>query len=199
MHIYPKTQTKSRCCDRYVCCNTIEAQIFKDEPRAENSVTSIIWGPQWKASKLLCYDETTVALNLSQVYERLQKVNVTMSHQVTVRLLTDLGKLHDEDVKVWQESITKSLTTKLQQVQWKCMGHDLLYLQTRRRSMVHLLKAFLHLVTLTLTHLILELTQRVSLLHHIAPLPQVSPVVHHLSLRLRTLRKEIQTHLVGEV
>ena len=50
------------------------------------------------------------------MYERLQKVNVTMSHQVTVRLLTKLGKTHDEDVKIWQESLNTSLTTKLQQV-----------------------------------------------------------------------------------
>lgn len=120
MLIYPKTQTKPRCCDRDVRCNTTEAQIFKDEPRAENTVTSIVWRPQWKASKLSNIT-MMVAVNFSQVYERLQKVNVTMSHQVTVKLLTELGKHHDEDVKVWQESITKSLTTKLQQVQWKCM------------------------------------------------------------------------------
>ena len=60
-------------------------------------------------------------------------------------------------------------------------------------------RTFLHLGTLM--HLIQKVTQRlrvsltVSLHHHTAPLPEVCPVVHHLSLRLNA----IQTHLVGEV
>ena len=42
-----------------------------------------------------------------QVYERLQKVNVTMSHQVTIRLLTKLGARHDEVVKRWQDALAR--------------------------------------------------------------------------------------------
>ena len=41
-------------------------------------------------------------------------MNVTTSHQVMVGLLMKLGEGHDEQVKVWQESLTTVLS--LQQV-----------------------------------------------------------------------------------
>ena len=44
------------------------------------------------------------------MYERLQKVHVTTSHEVMVRLLMKLGEVHDEQVKMWQESLTTALS-----------------------------------------------------------------------------------------
>ena len=44
-----------------------------------------------------------------QVYERLQKVNLTMSHRVVVRLVTKLGVGHDAKVKEWQNFLASRL------------------------------------------------------------------------------------------
>lgn len=46
-----------------------------------------------------------------QVYSRLQKLNLVMSHQVTIRLVTKLGMEHDGKVKEWRDVLTSSLQT----------------------------------------------------------------------------------------
>ncbi len=44
-----------------------------------------------------------------KVYERLQKLNLTMSHVVTNRLLTKCGVDHDARVKEWCAEFAESL------------------------------------------------------------------------------------------
>lgn len=51
-----------------------------------------------------------------QVYNRLQKINICMSHQTVVRLIDQLGMDHDTDVKEWQSQLEQTLTRNLTQV-----------------------------------------------------------------------------------
>ena len=44
-----------------------------------------------------------------QVYERLQKVNLTMSHKSCIRLLTKLGDGFDARAMEWRDEITRLL------------------------------------------------------------------------------------------
>lgn len=51
-----------------------------------------------------------------QVYRRLQKLNLVMSHQVTIRLVNELGVDHDRKVKEWRDALTSCLPTAGTQV-----------------------------------------------------------------------------------
>ena len=43
---------------------------------------------------------------------RLQKVNLSMSHNVTISLLTQIGDGHDSKVFEWRDSLIKTLEIK---------------------------------------------------------------------------------------
>jgi len=47
------------------------------------------------------------------VYERLQKLGLTMSHRAVVRLHRDMGKDYDKLVHEWRESFLLSLAEVL--------------------------------------------------------------------------------------
>ena len=44
-----------------------------------------------------------------QVYNRLQKVNLSMSSRTTIRLFTQLGVQHDVKVMEWRDLLTTSI------------------------------------------------------------------------------------------
>ena len=44
-------------------------------------------------------------LPLFQVFDRLHKLGISMTHKSTVRLLNKLGEHHDSIVHVWKEAI----------------------------------------------------------------------------------------------
>lgn len=47
----------------------------------------------------------------TQVYIRLQRLNLTLSHRAVVTLVSDLGADFDHKVRRWQEALTNSLIT----------------------------------------------------------------------------------------
>ena len=46
-----------------------------------------------------------------QVYERLQKLNICLSHQMTVKLVNILGHDFDEKVLWWKDALTRVVGT----------------------------------------------------------------------------------------
>ena len=123
VHSYSMAKAKPECSDGDVCCNTSQTQISINELSAANSIPHSLCWPQWKAGMyhhqwpLDCLHETIIwnidiaqmklLIKHLQVYEQLQKVNVIMSHQVTIRLLTKLGTGHDEVVKRWRDALAR--------------------------------------------------------------------------------------------
>ncbi len=57
-----------------------------------------------------------------QVYQRLQKVNVCMSHIVTCRLLESLGDGHDKLVLQWRDNLIESLKKAHEEV---CLSYTI--------------------------------------------------------------------------
>ena len=45
----------------------------------------------------------------NQVYDRLQKLNISMSYVTTIRLVTAVGEGHDEVVKMWRDNPSSHL------------------------------------------------------------------------------------------
>ena len=45
-----------------------------------------------------------------QVYDRLQKLGISMSYKSTVRLLKDIGKDHDHNVVAWRDQLINETT-----------------------------------------------------------------------------------------
>ncbi len=50
------------------------------------------------------------------MYERLQKLFLTVSHGTTIRMVNDLGKDFDKPVREWRDSLLPSLTTDVEAV-----------------------------------------------------------------------------------
>ena len=48
-----------------------------------------------------------------QVYGRLQKMLLCLSHSQTLVTLDELGAGHDEEVRQWQANVTRSLTSEV--------------------------------------------------------------------------------------
>ena len=64
--------------------------------------------------QIICATFILIDLNLPlQVYERLQKLNVSMSHRHVCRLITKVGEDHNEKVKKWQDVLTNDLAAAL--------------------------------------------------------------------------------------
>ena len=59
-----------------------------------------------------------------KVYGRLQKLNLTMSHVVTNRLLTEFGVDHDARVKEWCDEFTTRLKEEHMDVGYTGMHCD---------------------------------------------------------------------------
>ena len=77
------------------------------------SVTHFVRWALWKAGTYKLYE---LCQNLTkyviQVYIRLQKVNLTLSHRATVMLLSNLGVNFDSKVHGWQEVLADSLLAR---------------------------------------------------------------------------------------
>ena len=91
--------------------NLVETSFFKNEPNTKNHFPHFICWSLWKAG--LASDNTITAaikrFNLLQVYQRLQKLNLCMSHQMTSSLITLVGSEHDKDVQQWRNTILTEL------------------------------------------------------------------------------------------
>ncbi len=50
------------------------------------------------------------------MYERLQKIFLSVSHKTTIRMVKDLGKDYDKPVREWRDSLLPSLPTDVEAV-----------------------------------------------------------------------------------
>lgn len=94
-----------------VLFDPVKIQILSNEFGPKNRSTDHVCRTQWKAG-MFCYivGRCLIVLDM-QVYERLQKLFVTVSHKSTIRLVKALGKDFDKPVKDWRDSILPSLNT----------------------------------------------------------------------------------------
>ena len=69
------------------------------------------WVPMWFL--LMCCKTSFDSLlwySVLQIYTRLQKLMLCMSHKTTIRLVDQMGKNHDSDVCGWRDEILKTMT-----------------------------------------------------------------------------------------
>lgn len=89
-------------------CNASKATLFKNEFSTEsNFCASFVWAHQ-QAGMLQKMVPSSIAKFL-QVYERLQKLCISMSHRSVVRLQRDMGKDYDKMVHDWRKTFLPSL------------------------------------------------------------------------------------------
>lgn len=53
---------------------------------------------------------------IMQVYQRLQKLNLTVSHQTLIKLVDNVGKDHDARVLQWRDILVQKLKRQDRQV-----------------------------------------------------------------------------------
>lgn len=60
---------------------------------------------------LVCQKGNTIIQMFKlQTYNRLQRLNLSMSYRSMLRIIDSLGTAHDAEVKCWKESLVQNLT-----------------------------------------------------------------------------------------
>ena len=90
-----------------VCFNPFESSLFKNEFGPENHFCYSICRTYIKTGNngTFTWSSLIPLFNL-KAYTRLQKVNLSMSHQTVVCLVDQMGMDHDSKVKEWQKTLT---------------------------------------------------------------------------------------------
>ena len=94
-------------------CLAFEASLYENVFSAKDYFTYFICWSSKQAGNLFKYLNIVRKIIMSQinvqVFERLQKLNICMSHQVTVSLLNTVGLGYDTRVFQWRDSLLSNL------------------------------------------------------------------------------------------
>ena len=114
MHIIVKATSKLKCCDWHVLSSALETQILKNEYCAKSYISIGFW----RLQKIGIHD--THFIEFLKIHccftigiSAPKKVNLSLSHESTIRLLNRLGDGHDSLVKEWRGKATFSLLNEV--------------------------------------------------------------------------------------
>ena len=123
VYCHKKASWQSHGSNRHVCSVASEISVSQNVPCAEDRViAAICWSfRQTGKHHIRVFIPVYIQYDLiMQVFQRLQKLNICMSHQVTTTLVNTLGTNHDMAVLKWRDSLVESLG-RSSEVSYTCM------------------------------------------------------------------------------